>query len=382
MAARFTVDGSEALERQLETICQRVTEGVRSIVPARKIEGLCLGGGYGRGEGGVLRTAEGERPYNDLEFYLFLRGHPRWNERLFQQALHRFAEQLAPMACVEVEFKISALDEFQRQSITMFSYDLVMGHRWLLGDDALFRHCEAHRMARQIPLGEATRLLMNRCSGLLFAWERLQREPFTTDDADFVGRNLAKAQLGFGDAILTAHRLYHWSCRERHERLRELEPDEELSWLAEVQIEHAAGVDFKLHPVRTTAARQALYKKNIQLTQLGLLVWLWIESRRLGQPFAAIQEYVRSAMKKCPEMHRWRNLLINARTFGVRALLSAQALRYPRERLFHALALLLWEPMAQNETIHLRRLQEELFTKSRSFAELVAAYYRLWQQFN
>ena len=39
------------------------------------------------------------------------------------------------------------------------------------------------------------------------------------DDADFVGRNLAKDQLAFGDVLLTAHGQYHWSCQERHRRL-------------------------------------------------------------------------------------------------------------------------------------------------------------------
>jgi len=33
---------------------------------------------------------------------------------------------------------------------------------------------------------------MNRCSGLLFAREKLQREVFTDDDADFVCRNFAR----------------------------------------------------------------------------------------------------------------------------------------------------------------------------------------------
>jgi hypothetical protein len=73
----------------------------------------------------------------------------------------------------------------------MFYYDLVLGGRWWVGDEALFRGCEHHRESKAIPLHEATRLLMNRCSGLLFSADRLCGRSFGPEDSDFVGRNLA-----------------------------------------------------------------------------------------------------------------------------------------------------------------------------------------------
>src|SRR5438445_13084871 len=73
-AARFTLDGSDELERHLTQTCQKVLAGIQAIVPSRKLEALLLGGGYGRGEGGVLKTEAGNQPYNDLEFYVFIRG--------------------------------------------------------------------------------------------------------------------------------------------------------------------------------------------------------------------------------------------------------------------------------------------------------------------
>src|SRR5947199_6504474 len=104
----------------------------------------------------------------------------------------------------------------------MFYYDLVSGHRLVHGTDEWLGQCEHHRAAHRIPLHEATRLLMNRCSGLLFAQERLARVPFSAEDADFVGRNLAKAKLAFGDVVLAMRGQYHWSCRERQKRLKKL----------------------------------------------------------------------------------------------------------------------------------------------------------------
>jgi len=220
---RFTLDGSAALESHLRQTCEQVLIGVRTLIPAAKLDGLLLGGGYGRGEGGVLRAPAGDLPYNDLEFYVFLRGNAVLAERQFRQPLHELGEKLSPAAGLEVEFKVLTLDKLRNSPPSMFYYDLVMGHYWQMGDDALLTGCEHHRDAAKIPLHEATRLLMNRCSGLLFSLARLAGEKFTTDDADFVGRNLAKAQLAFGDVLLAAHGQYHWSCQERHQRLEQLD---------------------------------------------------------------------------------------------------------------------------------------------------------------
>src|SRR5215510_5259112 len=95
MSERFTIDGSDTLEQHLARVCDEVLAGVREIVPPRRLEAVLLGGGYGRGEGGVLVTPAGHRPYNDLEFYVFVRGKTWWNERRFGIPLHWLAERLA-----------------------------------------------------------------------------------------------------------------------------------------------------------------------------------------------------------------------------------------------------------------------------------------------
>ena len=144
-----------------------------------------------------------------------MRGPDCLNERRYQAALHSLGERLSSLAGVEVEFKILSLEKLRGSSASMFYYDLVMGHHRLWGAESLLADCAHHCAAERIPLAEATRLLMNRCSGLLFAREQLFREPFPLEAADFVGRNHAKAQLALGDVVLTAHQQYHWSCRER-----------------------------------------------------------------------------------------------------------------------------------------------------------------------
>ena len=384
MSTRFTIDGSPALEAHLAATCDAVLAGVRGLIPADRLEGLLLGGGYGRGEGGVLKTPDGDRPYNDLEYYVFVRGNAILAEKQFRHALHELGESLSPAAGLEVEFKVLTFDKLRRSGTNMFYYDLMAGHRWQSGDDALLAGCEHHLEAGRIPLPEATRLLMNRCSGLLYAAERLARKEFGADEADFAGRNLAKAQLAFGDVWLTANGLYHWSCTERQRRLEQLAakapagpqalPAEAM---ASLLAHHQSGVEFKLHPRRTEATREELALRHQELATLGKTLWLWLESKRLDIPFTAAKAYAASPANLCPETSPWRNRLVNARAFGLGGLLNT---RYPRERLFRALALLLWEQPVTGE--NLGRVQRALRTRATDRAGLTAAYANLWGRYN
>jgi hypothetical protein len=379
---RFTADGSRELEQHLAVTCRKIAAGVRGLVPSSKLHALLLGGGYGRGEGGVLRTDEGDRPYNDLEFYVCLRGNRHVNELRFGRALHVLGEILTPQAGVEVEFKITSLPELERTRVSMFSYDLIVGHRWLVGDEALLQRCAHHRVAEDIPLSEATRLLMNRCSGLLFAKEKLAKQEFTGADADFVRRNIAKAELALGDALLVAYRSYHWSARERHRQVERLARSAPMPWLHDVCRHHAAGVAFKLHPERSRSDHGTLFGLHAQLTDLARDVFLWLEDQRLDASFASTTDYALSTHNKCPELSPRRNWLINARTLGARPFLEARAGRHPRERILHALTLLLWEREALSSPTLVARLQSELRTNATSFPAFMAAYRDLWAKVN
>jgi hypothetical protein len=354
MSTRFTIDGSPALEKHLADVCEQVREGIRAIIPSQRLEGIALAGGYGRGEGGVLRTKEGDQPYNDLEFFVFIRGSTLLNDRRYKAALHELGERLTPAARIEVEFKIISSAVLRKAKPSMFYYDLVMGHRWLIGDDSLLENSEHHRDAARIPLHEVTRLLFNRSSGLLFAKARLQQSSFTSDDADFVARNIAKAQLALGDSLLAAQGRYHWSCIERHQRLA---ADEVL------HRHHANGVAFKLHPQRSTLSRDDLAKLHAEVSALAQDLFLRLESQRLGHPFPNATEYASGRINKCPEEPAWKNVLQHLRTPHVALGIPQPIERYPREALLHALAMMLWI----NSTVQGERVQ---------------AYERLWLRFN
>jgi hypothetical protein len=381
MKPRFTIDGSAALENHLAQTCQRVATGVRRIIPNGQLDVLLLGGGYGRGHGGVLKTNSGDQPYNDLEFFVCLRGSEVLNRKKYHHAFHELSEKLSPEAGVEVELKVTSVQKLQQFPPTMFAYDLAWGHQTLIGNDVAFVE-KPILQAENIPLSEATRLLMNRCSGLLFAKERLQRKPFTGEDADFVGRNHAKAQLGFGDVFLAAHGKYHWDCRERNRRINEFSPEHHLPWIEDVRRHHKIGMEFKLHPRRTDDSIASLCDQQRELTHLGLKVWLWLESTRLNWMFTTARDYSVSAVNKCPETNPIRNFFINLKTFGPTFFSMGNPWHYPRERLLHSLALLLWESNTVSDSDLHKCFPTGRRTDKPNFIELVRAYETLWKNFN
>jgi hypothetical protein len=380
-SGRYTLDGDCKLEAQIAMICDKTRDAILEIVPRNRIDGMLLGGGYGRGEGGVLETDEGQKPYNDLEFYLLLRGNRLLNQASYGKRIHEAAHRLSEQVGIEVEVKLLTLRELEQGPLSMFYHDLFMGHRWVLGTEDLLAGCERLGRAEDIPNFEAARLLMNRVSGLLFSRERLQRTDFTLSDADFVGRNLAKAKLGLGDAILALDRKYHWSCMERHRRLDKSTLLQAMPWYRELLALHEEGVRFKLHPHQSTETREALQHEHESITELAWNVWSYIEQRRLDR-FTSPLEYALSVGNKCPETGPGKNLLVNGKLFLSTKRFPPRLSRYPRERLLNALPLLLWEQDSVRNGIARDFLRRELQTTANDFGGFVQAYEKLWQKFN
>jgi len=190
---------SELLDRALPAI-------------ADSIDGMGLQGGYGRGEGGVLRTPDGDRLYNDLDFFVFTDGAGSRERRRIQEELGRLSQQWETRLGVALDFgppkDIGAVAKVSR---TLMYQELLRGWRPVWGRLDLCRIIPALR-SDEIPFNEAARLLLNRGMGLLLAGGKLASG---ADEADFIVRNMNKAILGIGDALLIAAGQYCWRGEER-----------------------------------------------------------------------------------------------------------------------------------------------------------------------
>jgi hypothetical protein len=397
---RFTIDGSSDLERFLQNQCGEVLDGLNRALPKGQLQALVLGGGYGRGEGGVLRVGATDFPYNDLEFYVFLRGNKELNELRFGSRLHALEHSLSHAAGLQVELKLDSLSALRRRSVSMFSYDLVSRHRSVFGGENVFSGCEHHLNPSRIPVSEATRLLLNRCSGLLLVQDLLKRgscsasgegsivrgnsdcaDLIEAEAADFIGRNLAKMRLGLGDSVLAAVGQYHWSCRKRRDLLQRISPSRELPWLKQVQELHSLGVDFKLHPIRQLGSVKEFSEQHRRLSALAREIWLWVEIHRQDDAVAPGAARPGDRPSTQASAGAWANRVRHLRLYGPMGVWAPNAGCYPRERLLRSLPLLLWAGDLARQPEVVDYLQRQLLTSAADWNGLLAGYKRIWGRY-
>ncbi|MBO4305022.1 MAG: hypothetical protein J6A21_10590 [Lentisphaeria bacterium] len=203
-------------------------EGIRNILDSRIralsgqigalhlpcLAGVVLGGGYGRGEGGVLHTPEGGQLYNDLDFFVFTRGAGKKEAEKINGELKKLALPLEKELGVAVDFgPAKELVSLKKVQSTLMFQELLRGWKPVWGEIRLEEYMELLD-AERLPCSEAIRLLLNRGMGLLFAGERLLAEE-KEKDADFIVRNMNKAILGGGDACLIISGQYCWKGPQR-----------------------------------------------------------------------------------------------------------------------------------------------------------------------
>lgn len=299
---RFSAAGSAAFEAwfasELALLSTAVTDALGDDLVA-----LVLGGGYGRGEGGVVRDGGRERPYNDLDLFVIARTRDGVAARLAPIAA-RFEHRLG----IAVDFsRPQRPADVARWEPRLMWHDLVSAHTVLAGPaDALLRLAPLS-VFRAPPPVEASRLLINRGAGLIWAL-RVARGVESAPDPEFVRRNAAKAMLSAGDAVLLAAGAFTPRAADRAARLAKY-----TYMLGETGPElldaYGIATRFRTRPdaveVPSTAAA------------LERVAWLWtrvflaIETRRLGAPFRDLADYLACAAPREPAA-TWREALANA----------------------------------------------------------------------
>ena len=235
--------------REIETLLDGMLPQLAAEIDALRLPGLAgvvLGGGYGRGEGGILRTPEGDKLYNDLDFFVFADHADKGELARIDGELTKLAKPWEERLGVAVDFgpakNLSALRNVAR---TLMFQELLHGWRPVWGN------VELEKLLPDLPPGslpftEAARLLLNRGMGLVFAAERLLAG---SDDHDFIVRNMNKAVLGGGDAMLIAAGRYRWPGSERTVEFRRLCAEEKLP--ARYADMYDSAYRFKLEPQPT-----------------------------------------------------------------------------------------------------------------------------------
>jgi hypothetical protein len=349
------------LDARLKAHFERTVAHFGKLGP-KSPEAIVLGGGYGRGEGGIATAPDGSPCFfNDLDYFIFTDSP---EDPATVHALREWEREESAVMGIDVEGKCLPKSDLTETSGSMMFYDLVTAQTIVSGPEDFFEAYKAMANPERIAPIEATRLLWNRGSGLLFARADLEGG----GDLSVVHRNQAKAKLALGDALLTIRGKYRAYVRERQALLRELSSVDPR--IAEL---HEVGVAFKLRPTLTPQIEE-LQATQRELTQLWRSCFLEVESARLKHRFENPQAYATYPGKLFADSSTLKNVLLSVRDRLKRGGCLHPVSDYPRAALQRALVLLL-----QDEPDY--AAVSRLFGEPITTLEGAARSYTKWWQF-
>ena len=233
---RFVAMDSPAADAIVADAVARIGRAIDAMrIP--RLAGVVLGGGYGRGEGGVFeecRIENGEcridgsrlanaecRLSNDLDFFAITEdGASAAEIAAIAAALEPISKEWTARIGIDVDFTVRTPWRIKHDEKRLMIQELVRGYFDVAGERGETLFSAIRRIdAAEIPWTEAVRLMMNRGMGLMLAHGEMGNGEWGTGNGergrDFIVRNINKCVLGAGDARLIARRAYVWRLADR-----------------------------------------------------------------------------------------------------------------------------------------------------------------------
>ncbi len=376
---KYTVFGSsnfeQRIEEVLELICRRFVQSIDSSM----IHALILGGGYGKGEGGVLLQDKTESLYNDLDFFVISKKMSPLKLKRLNHKLKALHHVLTDEFGVDIDFSpVQPITALSKAPCWLVWFELKYGHQVIFGRHDILKYLPKWKSG-DLPLMEGLKLMLNRAMGLYFVLEKLQNP--IPEDEDFIVRNIHKAYQAMGDAILISEGKYHWSNLVRQERLPSVQLDlytKDPDFLDN----YNKSVDFKLQPVlhHLTQAQTTEILSRLLGTFEEVYYALW--ARNFGRQSLSYEKYLYCLQHDWEEpadiKETVKNIILNVRS-SIHGRLSVDLItKYPRYRLFYALPWLIFN--AGNDHRDICRVLS--MPESASAEELKQRFVNMWLRFN
>ncbi len=259
---RYTRIADPSVEQKLSEGLAGITADLAALAPGQRPLAVYLGGGYGRGDGGVAVKEDGSRSlYNDLDFFVFAKN--RFHCRAINRALHGLHHKWSDILQIEVEFSASKTEKQVAGILpTLMFQELLKGHQQIFGERDVLLGLP-RLQPEELPPVEGFRLFLNRGAGLLFAANRiLDPSGMNAEQRDFAVRNLHKAVLGCADGLLLIQHRYCWKSGERLKEIGKMQ----LPFAAELTQAYAQALTFKAQPLPDTESN--LLQRCEQIRQL------------------------------------------------------------------------------------------------------------------
>ena len=209
MKSKYTFAYNPQIEILLDSFIATLTKKISESSVANYIEFVVLGGGYGRGEGGILQTENSSKLYNDLDFFVLA-----YNDVSDSQLsevdffFSTLSKELEKLVEIDVDFSKAVKVVYAAEHLDIMAWkEMALGANVIFGDKQKFGEIFISKANnKSIVASEMMKLAMNRISGLVFAFENLQTsQTLTNTDNDFIARNINKAILATGDIYLASN---------------------------------------------------------------------------------------------------------------------------------------------------------------------------------
>jgi hypothetical protein len=375
----YTVYGDSAFDKKISTDMELVSKSILSVIPCDDIAAIILGGGYGRGEGGVVIKGNSMSLYNDYDMFLVTNDISKNKKKEYAEKVFEISEKLGEQIGVDVDFgPLKNISELRKMPFTLMYYELKEGHKVIYGDKNILDNLPLYSIGN-LPTTEALNLMLNRGVGLMLAGERLKNKKPSQEDNEFIERNIFKAIMAAGDIFLMSEKNYSYSYVDRLNSIESFKDDPIL--LEDGFIDYyKMSINYKLQPENNFELLKERYLytlKTFKKFYLFIFNYYWKSDFDNFTGYYKLLKTNGAAEYSC--LNLLKNIYLNISEIGFSNFSIKYFVKYPRLRLFMLLPYFLFD----DETV-IENDRNKILGVSKTTPEkiLFQRFIKIWNRFN
>lgn len=213
----------------------------------QNVDAILLAGSYGRNEGAWIETEQGLKPYNDYDF-IVVSDAPGLDKNQINALRAKCADKIG-ISWVDID--IYTHTKINRMKCTQKNVDIAYGSCLLYGNPIQW---DVRKLAMdRLTFFDIETLYFTRMWAFFGTYQYISKE-VDTEDSSFFRYQMAKVILACADMVLIKNRKYHYSYKERYERIKNIKEFNGNTHLYDFAIKE------KLNPSTTKSSPEEMEK--------------------------------------------------------------------------------------------------------------------------